>query len=487
MTLLMVLKGEFFSQGSQGMEGNDVNDVNDLLSVTFRRRWQEDCYFSFFLLECPQLSETPPIIITMVQQEGSSVKIKYFLCAIIYLISCIDTSHGFYPKEQFYNNDQIVTKWQTASNYFDHIAWSSKDILIKVIDQLISSNETKSRISDGCFESLQHLDKGLKERKLWSYQFIDAWSRGHASVLRGSLGTEGKTSDCVDINVDIRKTRRETFSFSGKQCYVKVNFPLPPIEPSKEDPMAALKLNVSNTNLSSTVYEYYADRLEYWFRDSFTFGICVPNKCSKDDLLYMLQTQSNGTELVVGLRKYCDSNDERKNSPVPFISWISFWIICIISFIVIFSTFVCIIMDKVKIKNKWSLLRHFDMRASNSKLATVDIKNPNAVIMRPMEMFISIAQIFAICGHALIAGVLVPAAFPVFKEYRDLFGSGFAIGKQYIFFLTMGAQAWFAMSGFFCCYIVLPMFQKADGKIPFHLYALKRYLRFVCCLNQLTN
>lgn len=42
---------------------------------------------------------------------------------------------------------------------------------------------------------------------------------------------------------------------------------------------------------------------------------------------------------------------------------------------------------------------------------------------------------------------------------------------------TMGVQLSFAVSGFFNFYIVYPLMVKAKGKIPFILFALKRYLR----------
>ena len=402
---------------------------------------------------------------------------------VIYFSSIISNSSAFYPKQSFVNDDPVVKKWEKASKYFDQIAWSQRDVLIKTLGEFLDeSSGASSKISKDCFESLQYVDQGLKERKLWAYQMLDAWSRGSVSILSGSLGDEGKGPECAEINVHIRKTKRDVFSFSGRQCLATIGWPVPEVNPRNDtlDPMMALRLNVSNTGLANTIYEFYADRLEFWYRETLNFGICVPSKCSKEDILYMLGTKANGTDLKVGLRKFCDSVEDRKAYPVPLMAWISFWILMVIAFIVIFSTLICTIMDKARAKDKWNLLRHFDMRASHYKLTHVDIKNPAQLQMRPMDMFISIAQIFAICGHALIAGVITPSVFPVFKEYRDLFGKGFiaSVGKQYIFYLTMGAQAWFCISGFFCCYIAFPIFQKAKGNIPFHLFALKRYIRY---------
>lgn len=51
------------------------------------------------------------------------------------------------------------------------------------------------------------------------------------------------------------------------------------------------------------------------------------------------------------------------------------------------------------------------------------------------------------------------------------------VAKQFMLFFTFGAQLLFSLSGFFTCYIVYPLMVKTNGRIPLHLYLLKRWLR----------
>ena len=51
------------------------------------------------------------------------------------------------------------------------------------------------------------------------------------------------------------------------------------------------------------------------------------------------------------------------------------------------------------------------------------------------------------------------------------------IGKHFLLFFMFGAQFIFNLGGFFTCYIVYPMMKKSNGRIPLHLFMLKRWLR----------
>lgn len=295
---------------------------------------------------------------------------------------------------------------------------------------------------------------------------LDSSSKGDVSFLYGDVGDLGKPDSCVKVHVEGKKSKSgrgstSAINFDGKYCIVNVNLPLPEMEPTKSDPMTAIHLNVSNTNLSSTIYEYYASRLEYFYRESFSFGICVPTTCTRKDITSMITFAANGTQLDVSLRKHCDSYEDRRNTQAPIESRISLVLIVALILLVILSTGIGILFEKCDVRNKWTFLQHFNAVSNHRKLTSVST-NEAQIRMRPMEAFITIAQIFAVAGHGLVAGKLFPTSFPAFIEYSDNFGDNYWF-KSYFFYIAMGAQAFFAVAGFFNCYIVYPMMVKAYG------------------------
>lgn len=396
---------------------------------------------------------------------------------LILVVVYLNFVAAFYPKVSIVNDESTVSKWIKASKNFDTIAWSQKDTLTSFIEKILSSDSSKN-VSSDCINSLKYVESGLRQRTLWSYEcklnqcpnliyfnlitlttVVDAFSKGDVSYSKGDVGDIGKPDTCVRVHVE--GSKESGIKFDGKYCLVSVNLPVPTTKPVKSDPMTAVHLNVSNTNLSSTVYEYYADRLEYFYQESFSFGICVPTTCSREDITTVLDHISQGTELIVSLRPHCDSYELRKSEKAPIEAKVSMAVILGLILLVIFSTGIGILFDTCEVRNKWTFLQHFNAINSHKKLVEVST-NDAQLRMRPMEAFITIAQVFAVAGHGLVAGKLFPTSFPAFMEYSDNFVDNGYI-KLFFFYMAMGAQCFFAIAGFFNCYIVYPMMVKAYG------------------------
>lgn len=306
---------------------------------------------------------------------------------------------------------------------------------------------------------------------------IDSFPRGDISYSRGNVGDLGKSDACINVRVEENGTS-PTADFTGKYCIVNVNFPLPKIQPMKHDPMESLHLNVSIANLNDTIYEYYANRLEYFYRRNFYFGICVPSSCSTNDTETILNHASNGTELAVSLTKYCDSYEIRETEKVPFVSKISLWIIIALVVIVILSTILEPVLEEKGFKNGFtSFLYHFNSSNSNKKLTRMP-SNESQKRMLPMETFTTIAQMIAVAAHMIAFGKMFPILSPPLIEYVDHLGFG-PVFKLIGFYSANSSQMFFSMAGFFNCYIVYPMILNSDRKIPFHLFLLKRYMRTI--------
>ena len=200
--------------------------------------------------------------------------------------------------------------------------------------------------------------------------------------------------------------------FLGKHCFVKVNFPVPKVQPGLDlDPVTAIHLNVSKyDDLKSTVYEYYADRITYFYRDAFSFGICVPSTCSNDDINKMLAFTAEGSELNVTLRKYCDSYEDRRAEKTNLGTHLMAGCLILLFVAVVLATFLYQVVTAFDLNFETKYLKALDI-ITNTKRLVHESENPHYLRMKAAEPIKGFAQLFAICGHALATGTLVTVGF----------------------------------------------------------------------------
>ena len=136
------------------------------------------------------------------------------LVCVLFFLNVIHVTLAFYPKEIILNDNQIVKKWEVASQYFDSISWYERDFIQHSLDKFLHSyqeekdadNKSKNLFSDSnlnftsirtnftsdekkvkgandemktrgkkkvgmeCLKSLHVIDSALKSRKFWTYQ-----------------------------------------------------------------------------------------------------------------------------------------------------------------------------------------------------------------------------------------------------------------------------------------------------------------------------
>lgn len=91
------------------------------------------------------------------------------LIPLIVFFLPIQSSVGFHPKESIINDEETALKWKESVEDFDSVFWSQRTRFINVLDKFLVS-ETSNLIGKPCLKSLKVVQKGLKERKLWSYK-----------------------------------------------------------------------------------------------------------------------------------------------------------------------------------------------------------------------------------------------------------------------------------------------------------------------------
>lgn len=142
-----------------------------------------------------------------------------------HLIACFTIifakfSNGFEYEENLVSDPVVARKWVTAAQEFDDIVFPQKERLVLFLDKEVK----KIPLSPSCVSSLATLSKGLRDKKFWAYQYLDASARGRSGLANGYIADMGDFGQCLTI-------REEGRSFRGAYCLLNVKFPL--IKPPK--------------------------------------------------------------------------------------------------------------------------------------------------------------------------------------------------------------------------------------------------------------
>jgi hypothetical protein len=104
-------------------------------------------------------------------------------------------------------------------------------------------------VSEGCTVQLSNLAFGLLKREMWAIQIIDAYGKPPAGILQGNLLWVGDYKECLN-------TTNEAIGWSSKYCSIQKGQPL------------------DGQQLDATSFIKY--------------GICMPQNCSHDDIVSIL-------------------------------------------------------------------------------------------------------------------------------------------------------------------------------------------------------
>jgi len=143
---------------------------------------------------------------------------------LITISSPVTSSDTIEFGELIVNDDATARKWVQASKEFDKLIFPHKWLLIKTLDG-ISTNKSQIGLSDDCASSLNSIEKGLRDNKMWAYQFMDASGKGKSGFTYGFISDFGNFDQCIGLRVNKDMTTNGK-PFTGKYCMIDIRFPL---------------------------------------------------------------------------------------------------------------------------------------------------------------------------------------------------------------------------------------------------------------------
>ena len=145
-----------------------------------------------------------------------------------------------------------------------------------------------SKIENSGHINVSDLNEGQNLRVYSSsIQVLDASARGHSGLTNGYITDLGSYHQCLRIKVR-DALQDQPVDFNGQYCMVSINFP--EVQRPKHNWLGvARKIDFSNTDLKNTLYEYYGNYSEIFTTETFSFALCIPSACSREELDKVVQ------------------------------------------------------------------------------------------------------------------------------------------------------------------------------------------------------
>lgn len=148
--------------------------------------------------------------------------IQLFSASVVasFFTSCNAVEFG----ELIVNDDVTAKKWIQASSEFDNLLFPQKKLIIDTLD-IIYHNKSQLGLSDDCADSFHSISKGLQDKQMWAYQFMDASAKGKSGFTYGYISDFGNFDQCLGLRAKKEQIENPK-EFGGKYCMVNVKFPL---------------------------------------------------------------------------------------------------------------------------------------------------------------------------------------------------------------------------------------------------------------------
>lgn len=115
---------------------------------------------------------------------------------------------------------------------------------------------------------------------------LDASGKGKSGFAYGYLADLGNYDACIGISRKENLDGKQV-DLNGKYCMVSLRFPLPP-KPERNW-IGAMRIDFKEPELKDTIYEYYGNHTELFYHETFSFAVCMPAACEREDLDAVLQ------------------------------------------------------------------------------------------------------------------------------------------------------------------------------------------------------
>lgn len=371
---------------------------------------------------------------------------------VLLIVSLIAQSRSFVSKPIVIDDQDLVVRWQEALEEFEKLAFPERDYVVKQLESIVKSNIT----SQQCSRSLDVLKNGFKWHKKFAYEFIESsfvrtnqFSFGHVSSL-------GHKDRCLSIVANDLSSGQ----FGGRYCIAEAMLPRVQVD-------SILHRNVVNVSHDrDSLSAVYAENVNYFNNYGFSFGICVPSSCSREDVLAVMD-HTVKTSLQLRLSPKCISHFDRKQHSTQF-----YFCCVILALIIVVTTAATIVpTDNVwlkiwSLKPGWASLEHRPLTEREKRLVGVEFSK-------------TAFQLCSVVAHAVIPTMELPIRHAIFNY---TLGEGSFHWRYWVHNfarLHYGPQQATTFSALTTTLTMYPQVVKMKGQLAFIPFVIKRLIRML--------
>lgn len=208
---------------------------------------------------------------------------------------------AFYPKEVKVRDGAFAERWWQALDEINQISYPQLPQVVQFLSNLGHVNY----LSEQCKQTLSYLSRDLINYKVNALKFLDASSKGSHEFAFGRVAANGNRKECLAIAYENRD-----IEFRGRYVQLQVN--LPQETKYEHDGLYNQYLDVSEQSdtVNGTSHAIYADFFDYFNTHGFSFAICVPSKCKRDDIVKIVENEVKFKHAHIVVHNKTPSKDE---------------------------------------------------------------------------------------------------------------------------------------------------------------------------------
>ncbi|GIY48493.1 nose resistant to fluoxetine protein 6 [Caerostris extrusa] len=216
---------------------------------------------------------------------------KYFnflFKVLLALTFAVNNTHGeingngssYNPIEIIYAkfiNGSIAVNFENGTEIENQLSNLMRAILKNILPSVINIVDASS-LSKDCVQSLSRYASDLIDVRAWAMKMFDSTSKLPSGILEGTLSELGSYDQCLNVEVPFKNG---SMDLQGQYCGVEIDRILPKI------PFNFYLGKTPKTDPLASVGKLIEDMGSIFFYSKFRFGVCVPSKCTQQDMQRM--------------------------------------------------------------------------------------------------------------------------------------------------------------------------------------------------------